>query len=35
MSVKFDSPIKDKFGQSLFLDILVDSFKRGHKYEIT
>jgi hypothetical protein len=36
MSVKFDSPsIKDKIGQSLFMDILEDSFKRGHKYEIT
>jgi hypothetical protein len=35
MSIKFDSPfIKDKSGQSLFLDILVDNFKRGHKYEI-
>ena len=36
MSVKFDSlSIKNKIGQSLFMDILVDSFKRGHKYEIT
>jgi hypothetical protein len=36
LSIKFDSPsIKDKTGQSLFMDILVDSFKRGHKYEIT
>jgi hypothetical protein len=33
-SVKFESPIiKDKIGQSLFMDILVESFKRGYEYD--